>query len=76
MTRKLKINDRQHALLLSFSEQHAYGMREFGEPFGIGRLTLSCEGQPMAGLIRRGFVREQNNIFYITDAGFAALAAA
>lgn len=68
-----RLNDRQHSLMLSFWDAHDEGVKSppYFKAFGISRLTLGGEGQALVGLIRRGFVEERNNLFYVTPLGLA-----
>ncbi len=70
-----RINARQSELLLSFKLLHDDGKNSppYYVPFGMTGLSLAGEGQPMAGLLKRGLVEERNHLYYITDAGIAAL---
>lgn len=70
-----KLNERQVELLRSFQDCHEDGLKSppYFAPFGMSRMALSGEGQPMAGLVKRGLVEERNNLFYITDTGLAAV---
>lgn len=70
-----KINERQRELLLSFKHSHEEGKKSppYYVPFGMTGLSLGGAGQAMSGLLKRGMVQERNNLYYITDAGIAAL---
>lgn len=73
MSKSTKINDRQAELLSTFAASYATGMEAYGAPLGLTAVHLSGEGQALSGLIRRGYIEERNRIFYITEAGRAAL---
>lgn len=69
---KIKLTDRQGGILLYLQELHDEGMEAHGAPMGMTRLQLGGEGPGAFGLLKRGLMREDGNLFYITETGSAA----
>lgn len=75
--KKSKLNEQQIEYLSMLKDLYDRGVNDpkIRGALGLTRLHLSGAGPAFSGLIRRNLVEEKNRIFYITDAGRAALAA-
>ena len=72
---RFSITCRQAAILRSLNSAHHNGMlSQIGQPFGMTALALAGSGPALTGMLKRGFVKERNRIFYITEDGQIALA--
>ena len=70
---KVKLTDRQGAILAHLKNLNDEGLDAYGGPMGVTRLFLAGEGAGATGLIKRGLMEERNNIFYITEQGIEAV---